>query len=279
MSGQQDVTPLLHYWRDQLQSHYQHVSSKTKHREGKGTTRERRFAEFLNSMLLPRFRTLKGEIFDSTGACSPQCDCIVVDSTSLPPYMIADEPCRVPTEAVWAIVESKTKLTGPELQTCLENASEIKHMWRIAPHLDLREPHRPHLQPQLSSVMFPPVYCVFAHEANQDENGLLRRFHDTWAAEMEDMKNHPKQRWVSVPDIILCIKRDWLLCWEDEQASSLHLVWAADRVPVVVKGTGLAFVTAWALLYEWLQDAVSTTIPLIAYTEGAIDRSAVMRLT
>lgn len=110
------------------------------HRPSKGTVRETYLNGYLKKYLPATVNAIgSGEVIDSLGACSKQCDILIVDP-STPPLFVGDgEEYRVVfAECVYAVVEVKSFLDARELRAACDNIRSVKELSKKAFKRDSR---------------------------------------------------------------------------------------------------------------------------------------------
>lgn len=250
-----------------LQSDFDVVSAQLKHAGEKGTHRENAIHQVLRDHLPPRFGVMRGEVFSVTKDHSHQSDCIVFDATVTPPAFARSGV--VPTEVVWAVVESKTRLNKRALDDARQAAKALKHLLVIPPGPDLNEPKRPRCLHEIPPRFYPPVYVVVARTANKDTRELMKPLVDAWRAQTNVAPCAQTPPWADVPDCVVCLD-GWVMCWDQPGAQTLHLVWADQRRPVLVRAGDQALLLFYGLLYEWLSEAASAPLPMSYYLQSTI---------
>jgi hypothetical protein len=107
-------------------------SASVRHHGSRGTEREEAVARFLKLYLPTTVEVVhNAEIVTTSGDVSPQCDIVLIDNKT--PRLSDMESHRiVPAESVYAVIEVKSKLTGPELKDSCRKIAAIKEYPRAA---------------------------------------------------------------------------------------------------------------------------------------------------
>jgi hypothetical protein len=118
---------------DQLLSEFESISGSIRHKPSKGRAREQSIvAEYLSIYLPKNIGISNGEIVTANGQVSPECDCVIYDSMTCP-FLIEKQNYRVfPVEAVFGVVEIKSKLDDKELKKSFQNLAKIKGFQKTA---------------------------------------------------------------------------------------------------------------------------------------------------
>ena len=108
---------------DNFQSEIQHMGER-------GNEREASLRIFLEAYLPKRYAIGKGEIVDTAGNVSRQCDLIIYDALDSP-LLLSGKDYRVfPAEAVYGVIEVKSVLDGNQFQKASENICSVKNLER-----------------------------------------------------------------------------------------------------------------------------------------------------
>jgi len=98
-----------------------------------GTAREEIVRDFLRSHLPSRFDVSTGFAFDSSGKISRQLDVVIFDVSVCPRFEIPGGKFLFPCEAVAAVGQVKSSLTGrQQLRDAIENLASVKSLDRSA---------------------------------------------------------------------------------------------------------------------------------------------------
>ena len=128
-----------------------------KHTYEKGMRREQVVIDFLRDLLPPRFGVARGEIIDSKGGVSRQCDMVVYDALHSPMFQRAEASRLFPSECVYAVIELKPRLDKKTLALAVENIRSAKALDRsaiVARHGGHRLYHGPKANPPLFGAVF-----------------------------------------------------------------------------------------------------------------------------
>jgi hypothetical protein len=104
--------------------------SEIQHMGERGNEREANLKLFLEAYLPKRFAIEKGEIVDSKGNVSRQCDLIIYDAINSPVLLSGKDYRVFPAESVYAVVEVKSVLDGNQFQKASENICSVKRLHR-----------------------------------------------------------------------------------------------------------------------------------------------------
>jgi len=125
-----DLNQVFNAIANQMLSDFQFVHTQLKHMGERGSEREKGLQEFLKNYLPSRYAIATGEIVDTNGNTSRQCDLIIYDHLNCP-LLLAGKDIRVfPAESVCAVIEVKSVLTYDELRDAVEKISCLKELER-----------------------------------------------------------------------------------------------------------------------------------------------------
>jgi hypothetical protein len=111
---------------------YDSLSSQPLHPGEKGAHRERILSSFLSEYLPTRYSVSSGQIMDSVGTISRQCDIVIFDSSKCPLLFSSEEVRVFPCEPVLAAIEVKSSLSPSGLADAILNIGSIKRLHRPA---------------------------------------------------------------------------------------------------------------------------------------------------
>ena len=110
---------------------FEQIQSQVKHAGERGSEREASLRDFLRIYLPSRYAVENGEVVDTDGQTSKQCDLIIYDHLNSP-LLLAGRDYRVfPVEPVLATVEVKSVLSTAELQDAAEKIRSVKRLRRV----------------------------------------------------------------------------------------------------------------------------------------------------
>lgn len=116
------------------------VTTTIKHKGEKGRQREHGLATLLREHLPGAYGVATGELVSHTDdENSPQCDIIIYDHLNYPVLGKTGAVQLVPIEAVYSVIEVKTKLDAKELGDAEKKFSAIQKMPRCAPRSKLKK--------------------------------------------------------------------------------------------------------------------------------------------
>ncbi|MFP4056292.1 MAG: DUF6602 domain-containing protein [Candidatus Brocadiia bacterium] len=144
-----------------LRQRFEAMRAGGRHTTEKGLRNEQVLIDYLRERLPARFGVARGEVMDSRGGLSRQCDVVVYDALHAP--MIQKSPLsRVfPSESVYAVIELKPVLCSDTLGKSLEVVESVKALDRSA----IVEQHNGHRIYHGPKVNPPPFGAVFALSA------------------------------------------------------------------------------------------------------------------
>ncbi|MCK9578006.1 hypothetical protein M0R01_00755 [bacterium] len=124
------MTKLEQFFKDQTQilKAQSIAASNINHRNLIGNSRETFIKEFIKKSFPSKFVIGAGEIFDSEGKCSKQCDVVIYDE--LMPVLDYSGSQQFLAEGVFSHIEVKSNLTSEELKTSLDVTKSVKSIKR-----------------------------------------------------------------------------------------------------------------------------------------------------
>lgn len=229
-------------------------STQYQHRGLRGSAREDAVKDFLINYLPSNLEIASGEIFDTEGSISRECDVIVLDHFKVP-LMFAGSKRLAPVEGVYAIMEVKSNLDSAELQDCFSKCSDTKNMAKTA------------YFPQTGAVIdtfdfygqelrhFPTLFSVFAYRGINPEMlvGQVEEF----------CRDKPPEQTL---DGILCLD-GWTICWWDAEADKYDLVYSPGAQLAVVESDRNALSFFYLLYSRLLSQANCRPIRMLDYIE------------
>lgn len=102
-----------------------------RHPTGTGDAREDVLLQFLRDTLSPRFVVERGKLFDSNGRLSREFDMLISESGEVVPTIRVGDRRLVPIEAVYGVVEIKSKLDKKAYNTTIDAIVELDRMRRF----------------------------------------------------------------------------------------------------------------------------------------------------
>lgn len=125
-----DLTKVFDGIANQMLLDFEQIQSQVKHAGERGSEREASLMAFLSTYLPSKYSVSNGEIVDTQGLTSKQCDLIIYDSQNCP-LLLAGRDYRVfPVEPVLAVIEVKSVLSTEELRDACEKIRSIKDLER-----------------------------------------------------------------------------------------------------------------------------------------------------
>jgi hypothetical protein len=121
-----DVTELFQRIEATLVARYNEAAA-VKHMGDRGENREAVLREFLSEHLPNRFGVAKGEVVTRSGRQSHSADIIIFDA-AYAPVLYAGDTLIVPIEAVYGIIEVKSKLSKAEFRDASQKVQAFKQL-------------------------------------------------------------------------------------------------------------------------------------------------------
>lgn len=138
------------------------VTTAIRHKGEKGRQRENGLATLLREHLPMAYGVATGEIVPYTGdENSPQCDIIIYDQLHYPILFKSEAVQLVPLEAVYCVIETKTKLTQDELEDADNKFNKISSMPRCKSRSKLKKGMRRE-----------PLFVVFGYQLGTNEDAV-----------------------------------------------------------------------------------------------------------
>jgi len=114
----------------QMLADLDYIQSQIKHHGERGGQAEAVLREFLRQYLPSCYGVSRGEIVDTVGRTSRQCDLVIYDSSKCP-LLVAGQDYQVfPVEPVVAVGEVKSVLTRVELKDAVNKIASVKRLRR-----------------------------------------------------------------------------------------------------------------------------------------------------
>ncbi len=125
-----DLLKIFEAINSQMLTDFDKIHSQIEHMGGRGGEREANLRMFLEAYLPRQYAIATGEIVDSKGNISRQCDLIIYDALTCP-LLLAGQDYRVfPAESVYAVIEVKSVLDTVQLNSSIENIRSVKDLER-----------------------------------------------------------------------------------------------------------------------------------------------------
>lgn len=96
----------------------------------RGAGREEAIRQFLRERLPSRYGVAEGFVVDHAGDLSRQTDIIIYDASKMPRFSVEEALRLWPTEAVYGVVEVKSRLSEDALNDALDKIGEFKRLSR-----------------------------------------------------------------------------------------------------------------------------------------------------
>lgn len=104
------------------------------HKGIRGDERAASLAQFFRERLPDRFGVGKGEVVDYQDRRTGQLDLIIYDRVSCAPISAQSENLLLPCEALYCVIEAKSKVTQDELDTSLAAAGRLRELRPFKAH-------------------------------------------------------------------------------------------------------------------------------------------------
>ena len=137
-----------------------------KHTGNRGTAREQALRDFFSKNLPSKFSVTQGESVDLLGESSQQFDLVVYDNTKNFPFS-DDGVTILPSEAVLATIEVKSKLNSGEIAKCIISSRKLRSLRPFDRVLGGRDIGNA-TENKLKLCRY--FHCVFSFETNLVEN-------------------------------------------------------------------------------------------------------------
>ena len=126
---------MLHEYMDNIRHRMQMEAESMRrdfssHRPSAGANKESIVKEFLRQHLPTRFGLSSGLVFSLDGGCSKEADILIVDAQNNFPFYGESDKKIWPAEAVYAMLEVKSKLTPAELDDAMQKGVRFKQLRR-----------------------------------------------------------------------------------------------------------------------------------------------------
>jgi hypothetical protein len=125
-----DLTKVFSAIGSQMLADFEKIHSQIEHMGGRGSEREASLRQFLETYLPGQYSITTGEIVDTNGNSSRQCDLIIYDQISCPLLLAGKDYRVIPAESVYAVIEVKSVLDSNQLERAIENIRSIKQLER-----------------------------------------------------------------------------------------------------------------------------------------------------
>ncbi len=229
-------------------------SAQYQHRGLRGSAREEVVRDFLVNYLPSNLEIASGEIFDTQGSDTRECDVIVLDRFKVP-LMFSGNKRLTPIEGVYAVMEVKSSLDSPALKDCLSKCRDIKNMPKNA------------YFPQEGAVTdtfniygqelghFPTLFSVFAYRGVRPE---------TLVSQVEQFcQGKPPDQTL---DSVLCLD-GWIMCWWDAEANKYDLVYSPGSQLAIIEGDRNVLSFFYLMYYRLLSQAWCRPIRMSDYIQ------------
>lgn len=134
MAGKRDVTLADLFLAKQIEMEAALGATRTviEHAGEKGTAAELRWRTMLREYLPKRYSVRTGFVVDSDGRRSDQIDVIIHDQQYSPLVFEAGSSCFVPAESVYAVFDSKQKITRTTIKQAGEKVASVRSLSRTS---------------------------------------------------------------------------------------------------------------------------------------------------
>lgn len=125
-----DINEIFQSIATNMLTEFEHIQTQIKHMGERGSEREAVLKSFLVAYLPTRYGISSGEILDSQGTTSHQCDLIIYDHYNCP-LLLAGRDVRIfPAESVLAVIEVKSVLSAKEIGDSVGKIRDLKNLTR-----------------------------------------------------------------------------------------------------------------------------------------------------
>ena len=109
---------------------FEEITSQIEHRQSKGHVRETKIVECFLRKYLPNTVgiAVRGEVVSTDGQTSQECDIILYEQRSCPPFIRESDYSVFPIELVHGIIEVKSKLDKHALEDAFKKIIKLKRM-------------------------------------------------------------------------------------------------------------------------------------------------------
>ncbi len=249
-----DLERILSATSEEMLRQFETFSAQYQHRGLRGSAREDAVKDFLANYLPTNLEIAAGEIFDTKGSKSRECDVIVLDRFKVP-LMFAGNKRLAPVEGIYAVMEVKSKLDSSALQDCLSKCSSIKSLVKTA-YFPQTGAITDTFQAYGQEVQhFPTLFSVFAFRGVNPE---------TLISQVEEFcQDKPPQQTL---DSILCLD-GWIICWWHAETDKYDLVYSPGSQLAVIEGDRNVLSFFYLMYYRWLSQAWCRPIRMSDYIE------------
>lgn len=115
---------------EQMIIDFEKKTNQLEHLGDRGVARENILKDFLDQYLPKKYAISKGEIVDSEGNRSKQCDLIIYDHLSCPILYVSKDSQIFPAESVYAVIQVKSVLNTHEVESSINNIKSVKMLNR-----------------------------------------------------------------------------------------------------------------------------------------------------
>jgi hypothetical protein len=158
-----------------LAAHLAESRERLSHSGNKGASAEDAFRLVLREYLPRRLDLAEGEVIDSYGERSAQCDIVIVNEDHPFTYH-AGGPSLLMIEGVSAVAEVKSVLNGAELNKVIEQVKRLRKLRpRYAPFSEVVS-----TPSDFSRYFRSPPYFLFAYESALSVETICERLEETW---------------------------------------------------------------------------------------------------
>ena len=233
------------------------VTAQFSHRGLRGTSREEVVSEFLKNYLPANVEVIAGEIFDTEGETSPECDIIVIDRMRVP-LLFARNKRLVPIEGVYSVLEVKSNLDSRELNDCFRKCERVKNLEKKAFTKDTGPIIHTFSAYGRELDHFPTLFSIFAYHGIASKT--IAKAVEKWCS------SQPAEKTI---DSIICLD-GWVLCWQNQTTGFYELTSSPDSRVAVLEAGKNSLLLFYLLYYRWLSQAKCDPIRMIDYANGAL---------
>lgn len=109
---------------------FDHFQTQIKHSGDRGSEREAALKAFLMQYMPTKYSIGSGQIVDTEGNISHQCDIVIYDNFNCPLLLVGENAQIFTAESVYGVIEVKSVLNKTELINSCENISSVKRLIR-----------------------------------------------------------------------------------------------------------------------------------------------------
>jgi hypothetical protein len=236
---------------EDMLNQFKKMAGQHRHRGLRGAYREDIVRDFLRDYLPSHVEIAGGEIFDVSGAISPECEAIVFDRIKVP-LMFSRSRRFLPIEGVYSVVEVKSNLDSAELADCLKKCLVVKGLQKTAYIRQVGVIEHTFTVYGTAHPYFPTMFSIFAYTSINPDTILeaIKVFQD----------EHPGMY------LDGAISLDgWVAVWRNPQTREVDLRFSPGSELVILESETNALLTFYLMYYRWISQAWCDPIHMAAY--------------